>query len=72
VSPDEGERARFVVKAPYSVWKDVIRGNVEPIRGMTQGKLRLAGDLPELSKHRNAVAELVSIAASIDSQFADE
>jgi hypothetical protein len=39
---------------------------------MTQGKLRLSGDLPELSKQRNAVAELVSIAAGVDSQFADE
>ena len=72
VSPDVGERARFVIRAPYSVWKDVIRGKIDPLRGMTQGKLRLAGDLPELSRQRDAVAELVSIAASIDSQFADE
>jgi putative sterol carrier protein len=72
VSPDEGERARYVIKAPYSTWKEVIRGRIEPIKGMTQGKLRLSGDLPELSKQRNAVAELVSIAAGVDSQFADE
>ena len=72
VGPDEGERARYVVRAPYSVWKDVINGNLEPLRGMTQGRLRLSGDLPELNRHKAAVAELVAIAASIDSQFADE
>jgi hypothetical protein len=39
---------------------------------MTQGKLRLSGDLPEISKHMRAVSELVSIAARISTEFADE
>jgi putative sterol carrier protein len=72
VTPDEGERARFVIKASYSIWKDVIRGRIEPIRGMTQGKLKLSGDLPEITKHMRAVSELVSIAAQISTEFADE
>ncbi|MGH7856071.1 MAG: SCP2 sterol-binding domain-containing protein, partial [Candidatus Binatia bacterium] len=33
VSVDEGERARFVISAPYSRWKDVIRGRLDPVRG---------------------------------------
>ena len=49
VGPDEGERARYVIKASYSVWKDVIGGKIEPVRGLTQGKLTLSGDMPELT-----------------------
>ena len=72
VGPDEGERARYVIKASYSVWKDVIGGRIEPVRGMTQGKLKLSGDLPELTQHMPAVAALVNIAQQITTEFADE
>lgn len=72
VSPDEGERATYVIKASYSVWKDVIRGKIEPVRGMTQGKLKLSGDLPQLTQHMRAVSELVNLAARVSTEFADE
>ena len=72
VGPDEGERARYVIKASYSVWKDVIGGRIEPVRGMTQGKLKLSGDLPALTQHIPAVAQLVNLAAQITTEFADE
>ena len=72
VSPDEGERAKYVIKASYSTWKDVIRGKIDPIRGMTQGKLRLSGDLPELTRHMQAVSELVNLAVLVSTEFADE
>jgi putative sterol carrier protein len=72
VTPAEGERARYVIRAPYSVWKDVLRGRVEPIKGMRQGKLKLSGDLPELSRRVGAVAELVTIASAVTTGFADE
>lgn len=72
VSPDEGERAIFVIKAPYSVWKDVIRGRIEPIRGMTQGKLKLFGDLPAIKENVEAVAELVAAAAEVSTTFVDD
>lgn len=72
VTADEGERARFVIRAPYSMWKDVILGRVEPIKGMTQGKLKLSGDLPTVKEHRDAVRALVQLAGSIDTEFPDE
>jgi putative sterol carrier protein len=72
VGPDEGERARYVIKASYSVWKDVIGGRIEPVRGMTQGKLKLSGDLPELTQHMPAVTQLVNLAAQVTTEFADE
>lgn len=72
VGPDEGERAKYVIKGTYSVWKDVIGGRIEPLRGMKQGKLKLSGDLPELTQHLTAVAQLVSLAQRITTSFADE
>jgi putative sterol carrier protein len=72
VTPDEGERAAFVITAPYSIWKDVLKGRLEPVKGMTQGKLRLSGDLVAIREHVQAVGALVSIAVSITTDFPDE
>lgn len=72
VSIDEGERARFVISAPYTRWKDVIRGKLEPIRGMREGKLRLSGDLPAIVEYARAADLLVRLAASIPTEFPDE
>ena len=72
VSPEEGERARYVIRAPYSIWKDVLRGRLEPVKGMTQGKLRLSGDLPEIRDRISAVAALVQLASAVTSEFPDD
>lgn len=72
VSVDEGERARFVIAAPYSRWKDVIRGRLDPVRGMREGKLRLSGDLPAIVEHAKAADLLVRVASSIPTEFPDE
>jgi putative sterol carrier protein len=72
VGPDEGERATFVITAPYSTWKDVLLGRLEPVKGMTQGKLRLSGDLVAIREHVKAVGALVSIAIGVTTSYADE
>jgi putative sterol carrier protein len=72
VAPEEGERARFVIRAPYSRWKEVIRGDLDPVKGMMQGKLKLRGDLPTIVKYVRAANELVTVAQSVPTQFADE
>ena len=45
LSPDEGEKARFVIRAPYARWKQVITQELDPIKGMMSGKLKLKGDM---------------------------
>lgn len=72
VSAAEGEEAAFVIRAPYSRWKEVIRGELDPIKGMMQGKLRLKGHLPTILRYMKAAKELVHLAASVDTDFPDE
>jgi putative sterol carrier protein len=71
VTPDEGDRAAFVVRAPYSRWKEVIRGRLEPTKAMLQGKLRLKGDLFKIEKERDSIRVLVKIASEIETEFVD-
>ena len=68
----KGAASRYVIAAPYSRWKEVMQGDLDPIRGMMQGKLRVKGDLPTIVRYVNAANELVHLTGTIDTQFPDE
>lgn len=69
---DEAERAPFVIRGPYTRWKQVVTRQLDPVKAMMQGKLRVSGDLATLVRYVDAANELVNIAASIPTQFPDE
>ena len=72
VRPEEGETAPYVVRAPYSRWKAVIRRELDPIKGMMQGKLKVTGDLATLVRQVKAAAELVNVVGTVATEFVDE
>ena len=72
VGEAEGSKAKFIISAPYSRWKEVLRKELDPVKGMMQGKLRLKGDLPTIVRHVKAANELVNVAASMPTEFVDE
>lgn len=71
-SVEEAERAMYAISAPYSRWKDVLRGKLDPIRGMLQGKLKVKGDLHALAREVDAAEALVRLASEITTEFPDE
>ncbi len=72
VTPDEGAAARYIIRAPYSRWREVVTGRSDPIRAMLQGKLRLEGDLPSIVRHAAAAAELVRCCEQVETTFPGE
>jgi putative sterol carrier protein len=72
VGPEEGDKARFVIRAPYSRWKEVIKKELDPVKGMMQGKLKLKGDLPTIVRYVKAANELVNLAQTVQTEFPDE
>jgi putative sterol carrier protein len=72
VSADEGRRAAYVISAPYSRWKEVLGGELDPIKGMMQGKLKLDGDLPTIIRYVRAANELVSLTTTVPTEYLDE
>jgi putative sterol carrier protein len=71
VTAERGNDAAYVIRAPYSRWKDVLRGDLDPIRGMVQGKLQVRGDLPTIIRYVNAANELVHLTGEVDTVFPD-
>ncbi len=72
VSKEEGESAKFVITGQYDRWKQVAKGELEPIKGMMQGKLKLKGDLPYIVRYVQAAKELVTCTSKIPARFPDE
>ncbi|NIQ38177.1 MAG: Fis family transcriptional regulator [Proteobacteria bacterium] len=72
VSKEEAEAAKFVITGQYDRWKQVAKGELEPIKGMMQGKLKLKGDLPYIVRYVQAAKELVTCASKFPARFPDE
>ena len=72
VPAEEGSAAKFVIRAPYTRWKEVIRKELDPVKGMMQGKLKLKGDLPTIVRYVKAANVLVNLAGSVPTEFVDE
>jgi len=72
ITPEEGERARYIIRAPYTRWKEVLRGELDPVKGMMQGKLKLKGDLPTIVRYARAANELVHLTTTVPTEFLDE
>ncbi len=69
----DAEAAAFVIVAPYALWKTVIRGELDPTKGMMQGKLKLTkGHMPTMVKYVNASKALVSSTVKVPTKFRDE
>lgn len=71
-SPEEARGADFVISAPYSRWKQVMRKELDPTKGMMQGKLKLKGDLPTIVRYTRASQEMTECTTRIDVDFPDE
>jgi putative sterol carrier protein len=73
VSREEAEKAAFVIVASYARWKEVIRRELDPTKGMMQNKLKLTkGHMPTMVKHVTASKALVSSTARVPTKFRDE
>ena len=71
ITPDEGEAAAYGIRAPYSRWREVLEGRLEPVKAMVQGKLKLRGDLAEIVRHVRAASELVHLTTLVPTDFLD-
>jgi putative sterol carrier protein len=72
VAPAEGERAPFLIAAEYEDWKRILQGQLDPVRAIWMGKLKVRGDLSLLLRYMRAAQDLLACAARIPTRFRDE
>jgi putative sterol carrier protein len=69
---DKAENAKFVISGDYIRWKQVARGELDAVKAMMQGKLKLKGNLPYVVKYVKGVQESIKNLTEIDSEFPDD
>jgi putative sterol carrier protein len=73
VSRSEADGASFVIVASYARWKEVIRKQLDPTKGMMQNKLKLTkGHMPTIVRFVTLNKELVESTTRVPTQFVDE
>jgi len=69
VSPDNLPEAEYTINAPFSTWRKVIDGKLDPIQGMMTGQLKLKGDLMKVMRYPKAAQEIVSCCDKIPTDW---
>ena len=69
IDAERGRAAAYILRASYSRWKEVVTGELDPIKGMMQGKLKVQGDLPAILRQVRAASELVELTQQIPTEF---
>jgi putative sterol carrier protein len=65
---DEKE-SEFVITAPLPVWKKVLDGKLDPIRGLVSRQLKMKGNMMKVMKAPKAAVELVNSCATVDTEW---
>ena len=61
--------AGFALRAPYSLWRDILAGKTLAATAILTGKLRVDGDKIALLKHAGAHRALIHCVATLDTRF---
>ncbi|HDJ26348.1 MAG TPA: sterol carrier protein [Candidatus Bathyarchaeota archaeon] len=65
----DAKKADFVFEGPYSNWKKLIRGEIDPITGIMTRKFKLRGSLMRIMRYTKAASELVKTASRVPTEF---
>jgi putative sterol carrier protein len=62
--------ADYVIRAPYSTWRKVIEGKIDPIQGMMTKQLKLKGNMMKIMRYPKAAKEIMACTSVIPTEFA--
>jgi putative sterol carrier protein len=71
ISSQEEREAEFVLSAPFTNWRRVIEGKLDPIQGMMTKKLKVTGNMMKIMRYPKAAKEIVSCCALVPTDFGD-
>jgi putative sterol carrier protein len=69
---ETAEQCKFIISGDYVRWKQVGKGELDAVKAMMQGKLKLKGNLPYVVKYVKGVQESIRCLIEVDSQYPDD
>ena len=68
---EEAASAEFVITGSYSRWKRVAKAELDPIKAIMTGQLKLKGNFPTLVRYTKASQELVNCTTRVPVNWPD-
>lgn len=69
VASEDEREAEFLLRAPFSAWRRVIEGKLDPIQGMMTRKLKLQGNMMKIMRYPKAAQEIVACCAKVPTEW---
>jgi putative sterol carrier protein len=69
VASEDEREVEFVLRAPFSNWRKVIEGELDPIQGMMTRKLKLQGNMMKIMRYPKAAQEIVACCALVPTDW---
>ncbi len=69
VPEEAGKNADFVLSGELERWQSVMKKELDVVKAMMQGKIKLKGSLPTIVRYVKASIRLVDLSAQIDTVF---
>ncbi len=63
------QKSEFAITAPLPVWRKVLEGKLDPIRGLVSRQLKLQGNMMKIMKAPKAAVELVNSCQKVETQW---
>jgi putative sterol carrier protein len=68
-SSKEKIAVEYVYEAKYDAWLKILKGELDPVRGLLSGQAKIVGDMAKILKATDAAKELVRTSGMIDTEF---
>lgn len=68
-SSNEKVAVEFVYEAKYDAWLKILKGELDPVRGLLSGQAKIVGNMAKILKATDAAKELVRTSTMIDTEF---
>lgn len=62
----------FVLRGDYATWKQILKGELDPVMAITRKRLTLEGSLATIMLNARSAKILVACAAAVPTSFPDE
>lgn len=69
VESEDSRDVEFIIRAPFSTWRRVIEGELDPIQGMMTRKLKLQGNMMKIMRYPKAAQEIVACCAKVPTEW---
>ncbi len=69
ITSEHEREAQYFLRAPFSTWRKVIEGKLDPIQGLMMRKMKLKGNLMKVMRYPTAAREMMHCVMSVPTDF---